>query len=99
MNELVATTTVYDVIGLIGVGLIILLYALLQIKKLSADHLSYSIGNLVGAILILISLTKNFNLPSVVIELFWIAISLVGIVRILKQRLGSKSDSTSNEDI
>ena len=74
----------FDVIGLIGVGLIIIFYALLQFEKVTAKDISYSLGNLIGAILILFSLSKNFNLPSVVIECFWIAISVYGLVKAIK---------------
>jgi len=41
--------------------------------------------NLVGAILLLISLCYNFNLASFVIELFWITASLIGLYKFLKQ--------------
>lgn len=75
----------YDLIGLIGVGLIILLYALLQLEKIDPKRVAYSLGNLVGAIMILISLTHHFNLPSVVIECFWIAISLYGLIKAIRR--------------
>ncbi|MDN4502963.1 hypothetical protein QX776_11170 [Alteromonadaceae bacterium BrNp21-10] len=71
----------HDVIGNIGVGLIVLSYFLLQLGKMSSDKLAYSVTNLIGANFLLISLYFNFNLASVVIEIFWIAISLYGITR------------------
>ena len=74
----------FDVIGLAGVGLIIIFYALLQFEKVTSKDISYSLGNLIGAIFILISLTKNFNLPSVVIECFWIAISCYGLIKAIR---------------
>ena len=69
----------HDVVGNIGVGLIVLSYFLLQTGKMDSNKLAYSVTNLVGASFLLISLYYNFNLASVVIELFWIAISLYGI--------------------
>jgi len=48
--------------------------------------LGYNMMNLVGAILLLVSLCFKFNLASFVIELFWIAASLVGLYRWLQTR-------------
>ncbi|NNU15985.1 hypothetical protein HK107_06585 [Parvularcula sp. ZS-1/3] len=77
---------IFDIIGLIGVGLILAAYFLLQTEKLASDQLGYPVLNLVGALLILVSLTHTFNLASFVIEVCWIAISVYGIVKILKRR-------------
>ncbi|MDE2997017.1 MAG: hypothetical protein OXT73_09835 [Bacteroidota bacterium] len=76
----------YDIIGTIGVGLIILAYAAVQSRRMRSEQLSYSILNLVGAAMILVSLRYNFNLASAIIEVFWILISLWGIVLWLRNR-------------
>lgn len=70
----------FDIIGTIGVVLIILAYAAVQARRMGPEQLSYSVINLVGAAMILLSLKYNFNLASVIIEIFWILISLWGIV-------------------
>ncbi len=70
-----------NIIGIIGVILILLAYSLLQCGKLPALSFSYPFLNLVGAILILISLSFSWNLPSAVIETAWVIISLLGILR------------------
>ena len=46
----------YDILGTLGVAVIILTYVLLQIGRLRSEHLAYSLLNAVGASLILISL-------------------------------------------
>ena len=69
-----------DFIGNIGVFLIILGYLLLQINKIKSNDIIYSLLNLIGAILILISLTDEFNLSAFIIEIFWVGISLIGII-------------------
>ena len=51
----------YDVIGSLGVILIIGAYFLLMIRRISSTDLIYSVLNATGAILILISLLYNFN--------------------------------------
>ena len=73
--------TLPDFIGNIGVALIIGAYFALLSGKLASESKSYSLINLAGAALILVSLLYSFNLSSFVIELFWIAISLYGVIR------------------
>ncbi|TNE58875.1 MAG: hypothetical protein EP340_04100 [Alphaproteobacteria bacterium] len=75
-----------DALGVLGAGLIILTYFLLQIKRLEGTSLAYTGLNALGALLILISLLFNFNLASFIIEGFWLAISLFGIVMALRGR-------------
>lgn len=69
----------YDILGTLGVAIIILTYVLLQIERVRSDQLIYSLLNAIGASLILVSLYFDFNLPSVVVEVFWLLISLFGI--------------------
>jgi hypothetical protein len=76
----------YDILGTLGVMSIIVAFAAVQSGRLAPTRLSYSLMNLIGAILILVSLSFNFNLASVVIEIFWILISLWGIVSWIKTR-------------
>ena len=72
-------TTLPDIIGTLGVGVIILAYILLQVGRLRSEQLMYSLMNAIGATLILISLYYSFNFPSFVVEFFWLIISLFGI--------------------
>jgi hypothetical protein len=76
----------YDIIGTIGVGIIVVTYLLLQLGRIKSEQLVYSLLNGVGAALILISLYHDFNLPSVVVEAFWLVISIFGIIRYLTAR-------------
>lgn len=76
----------FDVIGILGVILILTAYFLVQTGGLSADELKFPVINLIGASLILVSLLHTFNLASFVIEVAWILISLFGIWRIWRRR-------------
>jgi hypothetical protein len=76
----------YDVIGNIGVLIILVCYLLLQLNKLASSELSFSVFNGLGALLILISLTYEFNLSAFIIELFWLLISLFGVTTYLLKR-------------
>ncbi len=61
-------------------------FFLLQIEKLKSESLSYSLLNGVGALLVLISLIYSFNLAAFILEIFWLAISLIGVWRYFKKR-------------
>jgi hypothetical protein len=71
-----------DILGTIGVATIVITYILLQSEKLRSEQLAYSVLNAAGAALILVSLWFSPNLPSVVVESFWLLISLYGIGKI-----------------
>jgi len=73
----------YDILGTLGVALIILTYILLQLGRVRSEQLAYSLLNAVGAALILVSLCFSFNFPSFVVEFFWLLISLFGIGKYL----------------
>jgi len=76
----------YDIIGIIGVLIIIIAYFFLQIEKLSIDNINFSILNIIGSALILYSLSFNWNLSSVIIEGFWILISFIGVYKHLVKK-------------
>jgi len=73
----------YDLVGTVGVAVIVLTYVLLQLGRMKSDQLAYSLLNAAGATLILTSLYFNFNLPAFIVEFFWLLISLFGIGRYL----------------
>lgn len=75
-----------DLIGNVGVVLLMLTYLLLQLNKLSSNGLAYSLLNIVGASLIIVSLLVNFNLSAFLIEAFWVLISFIGIYRYVRLR-------------
>jgi hypothetical protein len=70
-----------DVVGNSGVAILIITYLMLQLNKLSSDSLAYSVLNAAGAGLIVISLLFDFNLSALLMEVFWVLISFVGIYR------------------
>ena len=87
----------YDVVGTGGVVLILVAYFLMQTEKWSAQSLSYSVVNLIGSLMITVSLIYSFNLSSFIIEIAWIATSVYGIVRARRATAASQnSDHTSS---
>ena len=69
-----------DIIGLTGVALLVITYALLQLDRIDPKGFWYSFNNLIVAILVTVSLIYTPNLASIVIEVFWFIISLYGVV-------------------
>lgn len=81
ITDQVSTDLIFDLIGCIGTVIILITYYLLQARKLSPTSLTYSFFNFLGALLILVSLMHNWNLPAVLMEIAWIVISLYGIIK------------------
>lgn len=73
----------HDALGNVGVALVLVLYFLLQSERIRATSPAFSIANAVGALLILVSLSQEFNLSAFVVEAAWFLISLYGFVRVV----------------
>jgi len=74
-----------DIIGSIGVFIVVVIYFLLQINKISSDDLKYSLLNILGSLLIVYSLIHNWNFASFMIEFFWILISFIGVYKYFRK--------------
>ena len=68
-----------DLIGFVGVALLIGTYALLQLDRIDPKGFWYSFNNMMVAILVTVSLVYTPNLASLVIEFFWFIISVLGL--------------------
>ena len=75
-----------DIIGLIGVALLISTYALLQFDRIDPKGFWYSFNNMIVAILVTVSLLYNWNLASMVIEIFWFSLSVYGLCKFYRLR-------------
>jgi hypothetical protein len=76
--------SLFDIAGLTGVALILAAYAAAQLKRLDPTRPPALVMNLVGACLILLSLTRAFNLSAVIVEGAWALIALFGLIRALR---------------
>ena len=74
----------HDLLGNVGVIMVLVSYLLLQLQRLSATGPPYLLANGLGALLILISLVNEFNLSAFVIEAAWLLISVYGLIRCLR---------------
>jgi len=78
--------SITDFIGLTGVALLIVTYALLQLDRIDPKGFWYSFNNLLVAILVTVSLVYTPNLASIVIEVFWFLISLYGVIMYFRRK-------------
>jgi hypothetical protein len=88
---MISNLTWFDLVGFIGVVLIIVAYLLLQLDKLPSSSPRYSLLNAAGALLIIVSLVFKFNLSAFIVEAFWFLISLLGLWRSLAATKHSKA--------
>lgn len=76
---------IYTLIGFLGMACIIAAYAYMTAK---ADPNPFVLHgtNLAGAALLTVSLLVHTNLPSLVLEGFWAAIAIYGLVKAIRAR-------------
>ena len=87
-------TDLYQISGFIGAIISILIYAALQFNFVKAESITFSFYNLFGSILIAISLIKYFNIGTLLVEIFWISISVYGLFKAIKLNLINKRYNT-----
>ena len=84
----------HDLLGNLGVAMILAAYLLVQLGRLDARGLTGSLINAIGAALVVVSLTVDFNLSAFVVESAWCMISLFGAARALRARRVRSSPPT-----
>ncbi len=77
------TSGIADVIGLIGSAVFIATFAYANMAQ-SLNKLWFNAANLLGAVLLTISLWVNFNLAAFVLEIAWGFIALAGLIAALR---------------
>jgi hypothetical protein len=90
--------SLYDIAGLVGVALILAGYATATMGGLHPKSAWSLAINFLGASLILLSLTRTFNLSAAIVEAAWALIALIGLIRLaiapfaarLRRRRGSR---------
>ena len=71
---------IYTLVGFAGMACIVAAYAYLTWQKNPNPWVLHG-TNLAGAALLAISLTVHTNLPSLILEGFWAAIAIYGLVK------------------
>ena len=74
-----------DLIGFAGSFFIVAAFAYSNLTT-QMNALWFNLSNLLGAALLTVSLTVNYNLPTMVLEVVWMAIAVFGIFKALRTR-------------
>lgn len=74
------------IVGFIGMVFVVIAFHNTVTGKWAGQSKIFNVVNLIGATLLLLSLTVHFNLGSFIIEVFWIIISVRGLYAIGKTR-------------
>lgn len=75
-----------EIVGIGGTVLILGAYLALQAGWLRADGAAYSLVNMAGALMVILSLTAAFNSAALILEIAWVLISLIGLYRLWRRR-------------
>lgn len=86
------TVTFPDILGFIGVAMIVAAYGWQQSRGIGRDDWRHPAVNGLGAALLLYSLAFRPNPASITIEFVWLVISIYGIWRALRARSASGSN-------
>jgi hypothetical protein len=78
------TFDIASIIGLIGSGLMVIAYGYSNtVNRL--NFTLFNLLNLLGALLLIYSLTVHFNVASMALEVVWALIAIVGLAKALRK--------------
>ncbi len=87
-SQLFESLTLPDVIGILGALLYLASYAAVQTRQLDGNGLRFTIANTVAALLVLIGLSRNFNIAAALIQITWLLIGGYRLFNVLTQKGG-----------
>lgn len=84
----------HDIVGFTGATIILVAYFALQIEKISAHSLLYSTANVVGSVMIIYTLMHAWNFTAFFIEIVWLAVSVMGMIKCMMSRNPAASEQS-----
>lgn len=87
------TELIIDILGWIATAMLVLAYILVSSRKLHGQSILYQALNLVGSLLLGINSFYHGAMPSVGINIMWIAIGLWALYHIFKSSRLSQSSA------
>ena len=85
-------------VGLLGAATYCVCYMLVALGKLTSQTGTYYILNMLAAGMVLFSLSFSFNLASVIIQIFFVTMSLIGFVKHLGPQVSCSNRSTKEKN-
>tara|TARA_B100000953_G_C17873138_1_gene375504 strand:- start:16 stop:288 length:273 start_codon:yes stop_codon:yes gene_type:complete len=82
---------IYTAIGFVGMACIVAAYAYLTWQKHPNPWVLHG-TNLAGAVLLAISLLVHTNWPSLILEGFWGAIAIYGLIKAARSRASAQGE-------
>jgi hypothetical protein len=79
--------------GVIGVALVLLAYAGIHFDWFDPKRLSAMLMNLIGSLLILLSMVRAFNFSAFLMEATWAAVAFYGLIRLALGRASGKGQN------
>jgi len=76
----------FEILGVMGFALYVFNYTMLTLRFVSGNSIRYFVVNLTAASLVLSGLSVSFNLAAAMIQVFFIVMSLLGILLRLSGR-------------
>jgi len=75
----------WDAIGLVGSAIMVVAYAYSNMAA-RVNFVWFNALNLVGSLLLIVSLSVHFNLASMLLEVVWSGIALLGLAKAIRTR-------------
>ncbi len=85
---------IYTAIGFLGMACIVAAYAYLTWQKTPNPWVLHG-TNLIGAVLLAISLWVHTNWPSLVLEGFWASIAIYGMIKAARHPARAEKEQTA----
>jgi len=85
-------------VGLVGSAIVTAAYFASQQNWVSPQHWTFSLSNLIGASLILMSLYVRPNPAAAFIEIFWVGISAYGLFKSSEEEIKMESEPSPSEN-
>lgn len=80
----------HDLVGVVGVVIVLAAYTALQTQKMTAESLRFSLLNVCGTALVMVSLLEDFNFSAFMMETCWLLLSIYGVWRWINARKRSR---------
>jgi hypothetical protein len=76
---------IFDILGWLGMAIVVIAFGLNSMKRLSADSLAYILMNGGGSAFLIINCYHNHSMPPMVLNIIWLIIALISLWKYFQQ--------------